>query len=65
MQMTERNYEKSLLVFDNVHGSIEASWLLIIIHFENDRRRVSGPRNSFFLKTRNGSEERVIFLLRT
>ena len=65
MQMTERNYEKSLLVFDNVHSSIEASWLLIIIHFEKDRERGPGTRNSFFFKTRNGSEEHVLFLVRT
>ena len=63
--MAAMHYEKSSFVFGTVPSSIEASWLLAIIHFEKDRERGPGTRNSFFFKTRNGSEERVLFLLRT
>ena len=63
--MTEMNYEASLFVFDTVPSSIEVSWLLVIIHFEKDRQRGPGTRNLFFFKPRNGSEEHVLFLLRT
>ena len=61
--MTEMKYDKSLLVFGPVPSSIEASWLLIIMHFEKDRQRGPETRNSFFFIACYGSGARVLFFV--